>query len=381
MVPRVLEMIRALVAMPSASSFDPSRDQGNRGVTHLIASWLDDLGFEIRIDRLPGAPDRANLIATLGPGDGGLVLSGHSDTVGCEPKLWKYDPYAVTVDNGRLYGLGIADMKAFFAMAIEAIRQVPADKLRAPVILVATADEECAMQGARMLSQGQRLRARHAIIGEPTNLVAVRMHKGMLMESIRIRGRSCHSSVPSQGASALDGMLRVMQELVLWRDELQRDHNDPSFEVPFPTLNLGTIRGGDHPNRVCGECELQIDLRPLPGMQLESLRNTLGLRVGKALSGTGLSAEVVSLFAGTEPMMTSSETAIVRAAEQLTGLPAGSAAYGTEAPHFAAMGIDPLLLGPGDIAQAHQPDEYLAIERVDPCIDLLRRMIERLCLA
>lgn len=379
MLPGVLEMIRALVAMPSASSFDLAHDQGNRGVINLLASWLDELGCRIQVQEVEGTVDRANLIATLGSGEGGLVLSGHSDTVACEAERWRHDPYQVTEDNGKLYGLGIADMKAFFALAIEAMRRVPAGKLRRPVILVATADEECAMAGVRALAKRGELRARHAIIGEPTNMLPVRMHKGMLMESIRVVGRSGHSSVPAHGASALEGMLAVMHALTRWRDELQRDHRNTDFAVPFPTLNLGVIRGGDHPNRICAECELQMDLRPMPGMDLDELRGALRSRVDEALKGAGLSFEIRSLFPGTQPMLTPSSAEVVRLAEELAGSPAGSVAYGTEAPHFASLGIEPVLLGPGDIAQAHQPDEFLATSRIAPSIDVLGRMIERLC--
>lgn len=380
MIPSVLDMIRALVALPSASSFDPAHDQGNLNVIHTLASWLHDIGCEIQIERLEGEPARANLLATLGSGEQGLVLSGHSDTVACETGKWKHDPYVVTEDASLLYGLGIADMKAFFALGIEAMRSVPRDRIRHPVILVATADEECAMGGVRALVSAGRLRARHVLIGEPTSLRPVRMHKGMMMESIVIQGRSGHSSVPAAGASALDGMLRVMQELVAWRKELGEAHRNADFEVPTPTLNLGTIRGGDHPNRICGECKLQIDLRALPGMKLADLRKELSARVDRALGDPRLTARIRSLYPGTEPVMTPSDAPIVRAAEELTGQRAGSVAYGTEAPFFGSMGIEPLILGPGDIAQAHQPDEYLAMSRIQPGIELVRGMIERLCL-
>jgi acetylornithine deacetylase len=378
MLPDVMEMIRALVAMPSASSFDPARDQGNRGVSELLASWLDDLGCEVKLEPLPGPAARANLIATLGTGEGGLVLSGHSDTVACEGK-WSCEPYAVTERDGRLYGLGIADMKAFFALALQAMRRVGPSRLKSPVILVATADEECGMQGARALVSARAVQARHAVIGEPTGLRPVRMHKGMLMESVRLWGKSGHSSVPAHGASALDGMSRVMQELLALREQLQREHCNADFEVPYPTLNLGTIAGGDHPNRICGACELQFDLRPLPGMHLQPLREMIRARLEQTLLGTGLRMELRSLYPGTEPMMTPSDAPVVLAAQALTGAPAGSVAYGTEAPHFAALGIEPVLLGPGDIAQAHQPDEFLLRARLEPGIDVLAGMIARLC--
>jgi len=376
----VLERIRALVAMPSASSFEPAHDEGNRAVINLLASWMEDLGASVELMPLPGRVDRANLIATIGAGDDGLVLSGHSDTVGCEQGRWSSDPYEVTERDGRLYGLGIADMKAFFAIAIEAMSGFDRSSLRRPVVLVASADEECAMEGARALVAAGRPRARYAVIGEPTILVPVRMHKGMMMERISLSGRSGHSSQP-HGDSALEAMIRVANALIGWREELQSAHRDPAFEVPVPTLNLGTIRGGDHPNRICGTCELEIDLRPLPGMELslDELRAELGKRVNGALAGTGVTASIRSLYPGTQPMRTSADSPLVVAAEELTGKRSTTAAYGTEAPHFAALGMETLLLGPGDIAQAHQPNEFLRIDSIEPAIEVVRGMIARFC--
>lgn len=378
--PSVLEMIRALVAAPSASSFDPAHDEGNRAVISLLASWMEDLGASIEILALPGPADRSNLIATIGPGDQGLVLSGHSDTVGCERGRWNSDPYQVTERDGRLYGLGIADMKSFFAIAIEAIRSIGTASLRRPLILVATADEECAMEGARSLVAAGHPRARYALIGEPTDLVPVRMHKGMMMERISLSGRSGHSSQP-HGDSALEAMIKVANALVAWRQELQARHHDVDFEVPYPTLNLGSIHGGDHPNRICGTCEMEIDLRPLPCMasDLGELRRELGTRVRAALAGTSVTASIHSLFPGTPPMRTDAGSPLVRAGEELTGKRAATGAYGTEAPHFAALGMEVVLLGPGDIAQAHQPDEFLRADCIEPAIRITRGLIERFC--
>lgn len=374
-------MIRALVAMPSASSFEPAHDEGNRAVINLLASWMEDLGASIEIMPLPGKADRANLIASIGgSGDQGLVLSGHSDTVGCEKGRWSSDPYQVTERDGRLYGLGISDMKSFFAVAIEAMRAFEASSLRQPVILVASADEECAMEGARAMVAAGRPRARYALIGEPTDLVPVRMHKGMMMERISLSGRSGHSSQP-HGDSALEAMVRVANALLAWREELQASYRDPAFEFPVPTLNLGTIRGGDHPNRICGTCEMEIDLRPLPSMDLglDALRTELGKRVQSAIEGTGVTASIRTLYPGTKPMRTAADSPLVRAAEELTGTRASTVAYGTEAPHFAALGMDTLLLGPGNIAQAHQPDEFLRVDRIEPAIKAVRGIIAKFC--
>jgi acetylornithine deacetylase len=142
-------------------------------------------------------------------------------------------------------------------------------------VILATANEEiAAWSGARALAAAGQPLGRHALIGEPTGLKPVRMHKGILMEAIRIEGRSGHSSDPALGASALEGMHRVIGELLQWRAELQARYRNPLFAVETPTLNLGHIHGGDNPNRICADCELHIDIRPLPGMALAELRGT-----------------------------------------------------------------------------------------------------------
>ncbi len=377
--PDTIEMMRALVATPSASSFDPSKDEGNQAVIDLLSTWLDGLGFSIDMQQLPGRAPRSNLIARLGDGSGGLVLAGHADTVACEHGRWSHDPYSLTEDHGRYYGLGIADMKVFFAVAIEAAKNFATRPLREPLYLVATADEECAMEGAHKLVEAGKPRARYAIIGEPTALEPVRMHKGMMMTRVRLTGRSGHSSAPAAGASALDAMVAVCNEMITWRNELRTQHHDDSFQVPTPTLNLGALHGGDHPNRICGECELQMDLRPLPGMSINELRTTMRTRIERSIAGHGVSLEIGDLYPGTPPMRTPADSPLVRFAEELTGRRAGSAGYGTEAPHFARLGMDTLVIGPGDIAQAHQPDEFVESARLDPAVELVDRMIERFC--
>lgn len=380
--PTLLEMMRALVAAPSASSFDPAKDQGNRNVVDLLAGWLEGLGFRTEIRPLGGRPAaRANLVARLGDGPGGLVLAGHADTVGCEHGRWSHDPYVLTEQDGRYYGLGIADMKVFFAVSIEAAKRHARTALREPLYVVATADEECAMEGAHALVADGSPRARYAIVGEPTALEPLRMHKGMMMTRVRLVGRSGHSSVPAGGASALEAMVAVCHEMLGWRAELQAAHHDAQFAVPVPTLNLGTVHGGDHPNRICGECELHMDLRPLPGMDLTALKTEMRARIERAIAGRGVTLDMGAMYPGTPPMRTAAESPLVRFAEEVTGRRAGSAGYGTEAPHFARLGMDTLLLGPGDIAQAHQPDEYVEASRLAPAVEQLERMIGRFCVS
>lgn len=378
--PKPLEMMARLIATPSISSVSPERDMSNRPVIDLLAEWLEGLGYTIAIQRV-GENSKANLIATLGQGDDGLVLAGHTDTVPFDEGRWHFDPFNLTEVDGRLYGLGTSDMKCFLAIAIEAAREFTARDLRRPLTILATADEESSMQGAKQLSQCGRKLGRFCVIGEPTNLKPVRQHKGIFMEAIRLRGRSGHSSDPRLGNSALDGMHAVIEELIAYRGELATRFQNPAFDVPVPTLNLGYIHGGDNPNRICGECELRIDLRSLPGMDNDLLRNALRQRIKGVAERLNLECEFNALFEGAPAMETPADSPIVKLTEQLTGHESGVVAFGTEGPYLNAMGTDTVILGPGDIAQAHQPDEYLTLERIQPTIDLLRALIEKICLS
>lgn len=236
------------------------------------------------------------------------------------------------------------------------------------------------MGGAQALVELGRPRARYAVIGEPTGLRPVNAHKGIMMEAVRLTGRSGHSSDPSLGVSALEGMHKVIGDLLAWREELQAKHRDPQFKVPVPTMNLGHIHGGDNPNRICGHCELHLDLRPVPGMELEALREALNGRLHRLLGETELGWEVSPLFHGTPAMHTPATSAIVEAAEKLTGHDSETVAFCTEGPYLNEMGMETLILGPGDIAQAHQPDEYLALDRLNPTVELLKQLIARFCL-
>jgi acetylornithine deacetylase len=377
--PSLLEMIATLIAIPSVSSVNPRFDSGNRKVIDQLAEWLAALGFDIEIIELPEHPHKANLIATLGAGPGGLVLSGHTDTVPFNAELWHSDPFKAVEREQKIYGLGTADMKSFFALVIDAIRELKVTDLKEPLIILATADEESSMAGVRELVKLGRPKARHAMIGEPTSLRPINAHKGMMMEAIHLLGRSGHSSNPAYGISALEGMHNVITTIKLWRDELQSEYRDERFALPVPTLNLGHIHGGDNPNRICGHCELHIDLRPLPGMEIAELQNSLKLRVEESIKDSGLSVNIDHLFGGIPAMETPATAAIIQAAEKLTGHSAESVAFGTEGPFLQQLGMDTVILGPGDIAQAHQPDEYLGLDQLNPARSLIQQLVRQLC--
>jgi len=377
--PNLMSMLQQLIATPSISSVNPRWDHENSTIINLLGQWLDGLGLSVDLLPVPGVPGKMNLIARIGSGDDGLVLSGHSDTVPYDEGRWSRDPFVLTEENGRLYGLGTADMKSFFAVVIEAIRDMPLDRLKQPLTIIATADEESSMSGARALVAMQQHLGRYAVIGEPTGLRPIRMHKGIAMEAIQLTGRSGHSSDPAHGVSALDGMYTVMGEVMAWRKELESTHRNPMFKVEAPTVNLGHIQGGDNPNRICAFCELHIDMRPLPGMPLDDMRSALKKRLAAVLHGSGLQLEMRSLFHGTPAMETAADSAIVKYAEKLTGFDAEAVAFGTEGPYLTELGMETIIIGPGDIRQAHQPDEYLEISQIKPAIKLIQSLVQRFC--
>lgn len=376
---QLLDRIRQLIATPSVSSVSPQFDQSNRAVIELLADWLEACDFRVRIEPLPEQPSKANLIATRGEGAGGLVLAGHTDTVPFDAGRWRYDPFGGVIADERIYGLGSADMKSFLALAIEASQSFAGCELRQPLIILATADEESSMGGARALAAAGQPLGRHAVIGEPTDLKPVRMHKGILMEGIRLEGRSGHSSNPALGVSALEGMYEVMGELLRWRAELQARYRNPLFEVAVPTINLGHIHGGDNPNRICGHCELHIDIRFLPGMALAEMRGILHQRLERLLADSALQLECKPLFSGIDALETPATAAIVQAAEALTDAPAGVVGFGTEGPYLNAMGMETVILGPGSISCAHQPDEYLSLAAIEPTLRVLCGLINQFC--
>src|SRR5690606_10696955 len=328
-LPALQDQFAALIATPSVSCTQPHWDQSNLAVIELLAGWLGDLGFACEIQ--PVAPGKANLLATLGSGPGGLVLAGHSDTVPFDAALWQSDPLRLTEQGDRWVGLGVCDMKGFFPLVIEAVRGLLDQPFRQPLLVLATCDEESSMSGARALAAAGRPLGRAAVIGEPTGLKPIRLHKGVMMERIDILGQSGHSSDPALGHSALEAMQDVMTELRALRAQWQREFNNPQFGVPQPTLNFGCIHGGDNPNRICGQCALEFDLRPLPGMDPEQLRAVIRSKLQPLAEQHRVRIDYAPLFPSVPSFEQSADSELVCLAEKLTGHAAQAVAFGTEA--------------------------------------------------
>ncbi|HHB12440.1 MAG TPA: acetylornithine deacetylase [Chromatiales bacterium] len=375
-LPDTLELIRRLVRIPSVSSASPERDMSNRAVVDQLAEWLEALGWSVHVTPIAGRDDKVNLVARLGAGKDGLVLAGHTDTVPWDEGLWHFDPLDVTEREGRLYGLGTADMKGFLALVVDALRDLDAAHLSRPVVVLATADEETSMAGAHALREPL---GRYCLVGEPTGLVPVHRHKGILMEAITLHGRAGHSSDPAAGNSALEGMVALAQELLAYRDELQQTWHDSTFSVPEPTLNLGRIQGGDSPNRICARCELELDLRLLPGMDPGRLRRALRERARCIAEQRGLQIDFTALFEGIPALETPRGSAFLGLVESLSGHRAATAAFGTEGPFYQALGMETVVCGPGAIAQAHRPDEFLDWRQARQASELIRRLVHTLC--
>lgn len=373
-------MLKTLVGIPSVSSKDPKIDQSNHAVINCLAEWFEDLGFAIEIIPSKDLAGKFNLIARLGCRGEGLVLSGHSDTVPFDEKKWSSNPLTLRQANDRLYGLGVSDMKSFFPLVVDAVRQVSLSSLKKDLYIIATADEESTMSGARTLYELGLPKAEYVVIGEPTSLKPVHMNKGIDMLGVRITGVSGHSSNPDLGKNAIDGALRVIQSLMTWREELKGLYPNPDFEVPYPTVNFGRIFGGDSPNRICPSCEFHIDIRLVPGMDVEETRADFESVIYDAIDNNGFIIEVFPLCPGIPPMQTPANSPIVKQAELLTREKAKAVLFATEGYFYNALGMETIIFGPGDINTAHKPDEYVEITMIEPAVNVYRSLIHHFCI-
>jgi len=380
------DQLETLVQTPSVSCTNAQYDQSNMEVINHLANWLDGMGFDTQVQEVPETPGKANLIATAGARDSadpadpaaGLVLAGHTDTVPCNEARWQHEPFALTNADSRFYGLGSCDMKGFFPCALQALARHDLKNLTAPVTVVATSDEESSMAGARYLQTSRALQAQACVVGEPTSLQPVYGHKGVIFMSITLRGASGHSSNPALGVNALDAMHGVIGELINFRQELGNKWQNPGFAVSVPTLNLGCMSAGDNPNRICDHAQLQIDLRLLPGMDVHAIVSELEKRLNN-VAESHRTPLTLQQFNNAPALATQSDSALVRYLEGVSGKQAGTVAYGTEGPFFDSLGMDTVVFGPGSIDQAHQPNEYLAHDQINPAIDTLAGLINHYC--
>ncbi|MBE0365149.1 acetylornithine deacetylase [Pseudoalteromonas ulvae UL12] len=377
--PTFLDMYQQLIASPSISATVEHLNLSNRGVIDLIATWAESLGFQCEISELSDAPGKFNLIAKLGDGDGGLMLAGHTDTVPFDDSRWQVDPFQLTLREDKLYGLGSIDMKGFFAFIFDALQSIDLTKQKKPLIILATADEETTMAGAQQIAKHDNLKPERCIIGEPTDMVPVFMHKGHMSAAIRVIGKAGHSSDPDAGLNAIEIMHLVTANLLKLKEQLKNNYSISHFAVPYPTLNLGHIHGGDNANRICGCCELHIDIRPLPGISIPELQALLLNAVQSINERYPNSVEVIDLHDPIPAFTGTTDSSLVKLAEAISGQPAQAVNYCTEAPFIQQLGCQTIVMGPGSIRQAHQPDEFLAVEKIKPTQAMIKELILQSC--
>ncbi|EMK6932104.1 acetylornithine deacetylase [Vibrio alginolyticus] len=375
-LPTFLEVYEGLISTSSISSTDPSWDQGNAKVIEKLASWFKDLGFSVEVIEVE--PGKHNMIARMGEGEGGLLLAGHSDTVPFDQGRWNFDPHKLTEKDNRFYGLGTADMKGFFAFIYEAVKKVDWSKQSKPLYVLATCDEETTMLGARHFTANAPFKPDYCIIGEPTSLVPIRGHKGHVANAIRVTGKSGHSSDPALGVNAIEIMHEVMFAMMQLRDKLIKEYHHPGFAIPSPTLNLGHIHGGDSANRICGCCELHYDVRPLPGISLDGLENMLRGALKEVEAKWLGRLEIIPLHEPIPGYECQHDHPFIGGVEEICQTSSETVNYCTEAPFLQQL-CPTLVLGPGSIDQAHQPDEFLSFDFIDPTIDVLSKAMVKYC--
>ncbi|MEW6998793.1 acetylornithine deacetylase [Colwelliaceae bacterium BS250] len=379
-LPNFNQSLTELIAAPSISSTCSSMDQSNAGVINLLASWFEQLGFTITLQHVPDSRGKMNLLAKLGDGEGGLLLSGHSDTVPFDQQRWQSDPFTIKQADDKFYGLGTCDMKGFFAFILQACKGLNVKQMKKPLYVLASADEETTMAGARFFIESQLAKPDVAVIGEPTNLVPIIMHKGHMSHRISVQGKSGHSSQPYKGINAIEVMFLVIKNLLQLKQDLKANYKNESFTVTEPTLNFGAIKGGDSSNRICGDCYLDIDLRSLPGIKDEELVSWLSDALKPIAEQYPGRVTMQELHPSSPAFAEDKDSELVTTAEKVSGHCCQVVNYATEAPFIQQLGCQTIVLGPGSIEQAHQPDEFLAFDQIKPTEKILLDLIQHYCL-
>lgn len=373
-----LEMLARLV------SFDTESSQTNLPLVDFVESYL--AGWNVPFIRLPNeAGDKAALYATIGPSDrGGVVLSGHTDVVPVKGQSWTSDPFTLRVADGKAFGRGAVDMKAFVAIMLALVPEFLAADLKTPIHIMLSYDEETTclgvMDAINRLGHDLPL-PKVAIVGEPTELEVVDAHKSVVTFLTEVHGFEAHSSKPYLGASAVMTAAELIGELNRIADEMM-DRGDPSgrFDPPYTTVHVGTVAGGNARNILSKYCAFHWEFRGLPSLdpqeipsRLERFANDVAM---KRLNRFGDWGRIETTLAVAVPGLapdpgSAAETLVLRLAgkNQTQTVP-----FGTEAGHYQKAGIPTVVCGPGSINQAHQPDEYITLEQLDAGVAFMRRL-------
>ena len=375
----LMAMIERLIAFPTVS-----RDS-NLGLIEWTRDYLAGLGVKSRLTYDPTG-GKANLFATLGEGSRpGLVLSGHTDVVPVDGQAWDTDPFKATLVGDKLFGRGVADMKSYIATALVMAPKFLASKADAPLHLALSYDEEVGCIGVRSLIRDLSetgLKTAGCIVGEPTMMQPIIAHKGTNRFRCCITGREAHSSYTTQGVNSIEYAARIIVYIRQMADRLaQLETRDYSFTVPFTTLQTGTIKGGLASNIVPRDCEFLFEARTMPGASVQRLYQeiqdfaaTLLPEMKRVEPNAAIAFEMLSSAPG---MRTEESAAIVQLAASLArNKPNGAVSYGTEGGLFQQAGIPTVICGPGNIEQAHRPNEFATLEQIAQCEAFMLRLID-----
>ncbi len=380
-IDEVLTLLEDLIAFPSVA-LTPNVDLIAH-VEDLLRPYCTDI-----VLTHDETGTKANLFATIGPAvDGGVMLAGHSDVVPVDPADWATPPFVATRLGDRIYGRGTADMKGFVACALALVPRWAALDLVRPVHVALTFDEEDGFHGAPILidSLAGAPRPAAAIVGEPTGLQLIGAHKGCYEYTTTVIGMNGHSSRPTEAVSAVHHATRWIGALLDLDAELAgRARADSRFEPPHTTTNVGVVGGGLARCTVAGECSFEWEMRPVQGgdagfvkERMAAAEATLLAEMRAVHPGAAIETEVVCEIDGLEWVDASPALDLMRS---LLGgdPPVGVVAYGTEAGLYQAAGIPSVVWGPGDIAVAHRPDEFVEVADLEACLAVLARLGDQL---
>jgi acetylornithine deacetylase len=377
--PAALDILDRLV------SYDTVSARSNLALIRFVAELLAERGIAARLTHHPSG-EKANLYATIGPdAPGGIVLSGHTDVVPVEGQPWTSDPFRLTRRGTRLYGRGTTDMKGFIALALALLPEMLAEPLAVPIHFAFSFDEEVGCAGVpHLLAElGAKLPLPSiALIGEPTEMRPVTAHKGIHGFVTTFRGRDGHSSAPQRGAGAIIPAAEAVAFLGRLAAELKAAAPAGSpFDPPYTTLNVGTIAGGTAINILPRECRFVWEFRPIPETDAEALlrrfEDHLARELLPRMRESAPEAEIrTERICAAPPLRPEPDSAAERLARALTGANAsGTVAFATEAGLFQEKGVSAVVCGPGSIAQAHQPDEFIEEDQLAQCEAMLRKLI------
>ncbi len=370
---------------------DTTSRKSNLGLIETVRDHFKGAGLE-SILTYDAARGKANLFATVpdasGGTQGGTVLSGHTDVVPVDGQKWDTDPFAPVIKDGKLFGRGTCDMKGFIGTAIALLPRMQGATLKKPIHFALSYDEELGCVGAPVMLEDLKARGIHpdgCVVGEPTSMRVVVANKGIHCYRCKVHGHAAHSSLTPSGVNAIEYAARLIVHIREIADQLRaQGPYDQAFDVPFTTGQTGLITGGVAANVIPALCEFQFEFRNLPGVDAHALfhrvedfaRNTLVPEMRKTRAETDIVFETVAISPALEAAEEAAMTKVVRALTRDTGTK--KVAYATEAGLFQNAGIAAVLCGPGDIDQAHKPNEFVALDQIVRCEDFLVRLIDSL---